>query len=152
MGHIGVARDLKAYVNFHHNKNNALKFPTSKNEIKNKVEEIKIIVLDENACPRYAGAVIKNITVTESPDWLKNKLRTIGAKPINNIVDITNYVMFENGNPLHAFDLGQVGKEIVIRKASLNEQIITLDGLERKLSVEDLLICNSTQPIRSIIC
>jgi len=143
MGHIGVARDLKAYLNFHTNKTQALKIPEVTKSILTKTKEIKLTVSDVEACPRYSFAVIKNIQVTESPAWLKNKLRTIGTKPINNIVDITNYVMFETGNPLHAFDLKEVGNEINVRKSKLGEKIITLDGTARTLKNDSLLICNS---------
>jgi len=147
MGHIGVARDLKAYLNFHHKKNSSLRLPVIKNTIKNTTNEIKVSILDNAACPRYRGAVIKNVQVHESPTWLQNRLRIIGLKPINNIVDITNYVMFETGNPLHAFDLEKTGKEVVVRKAKSGEKILTLDGTERQLSDEDLVICNISQPL-----
>jgi len=143
MGHIGVARDLKAYLNFHTNKKQALKIPVFAKSNNTETNEVKLTVSDVEACPRYSFAVIKNIQVTESPDWLKNKLRTIGIKPINNVVDITNYVMFETGNPLHAFDLKEVGSEIHVRKSNPEEKIITLDGVERTLKNDSLLICNA---------
>jgi len=148
MGHIGVARDLKAYLNFHHKKSIALKIPEIKhNTSLTKNPSVSITVEEQNACPRYMGAVIKNITVSESPSWLQNKLRTIGLKPINVIVDITNYVMFETGNPLHAFDLNKTGNKIVVRKTKNNEKITTLDGSEKALQSSDLLICNETTPM-----
>lgn len=144
MGHIGVARDLKAYLNFHDNKDSRIKWPENK-IISTSKEAVKLNIQDNESCPRYAGAVINGIQVAESPDWLKNRLRAIGLKPINNIVDITNFVMHETGNPLHAFDLAQVGDQIIVRKAKNGEKIVTLDEEERELHKDDLLICNESE-------
>lgn len=146
MGHIGVARDLKAYLNYHENKNIDIQWPTA-NASSSSKESVAIQVKDYEACPRYAGAVIKGVTVKDSPDWLKNRLRAIGLNPINNIVDITNFVMHETGNPLHAFDLKQVGDSVIIRKAKQGEKITTLDEVERDLDLEDLVICNENEPM-----
>ncbi len=147
MGHIGVARDLKAYLNFHENTNGyKLALPESKLPEAGK-ETIKIQHLAEAACPRYAGAVITGLKVEESPEWLQNRLRLIGLKPINNIVDITNFVMHEMGNPLHAFDLNAINGEIQVRLAKAGEKLTTLDTTERELHENDLVICNSEKPM-----
>jgi len=154
MSHIGVARDLKAYLQFHKNEAAQLQIPVVKNHAKKDAGQVKITIHDTVACPRYSGAVITNLRVADSPAWLQNRLKSIGLKPINNVVDITNFVMHETGNPLHAFDLALVGNEINIRKARLSdgqakagEKIITLDGINRELSVNDLVICNETAPM-----
>ncbi|MCB9222972.1 MAG: phenylalanine--tRNA ligase subunit beta [Crocinitomicaceae bacterium] len=146
MCHIGVARDLKAYLNYHKKAGIELTYPDA--EIPNPgKEKIDVVVKDEIACPRYAGAVITGIKIQPSPDWLQNRLKTIGLNPINNIVDITNYVMHETGNPLHAFDLDHVNGNIVVRKAAKGEKLITLDGVERELDMTDLMICNAKGPM-----
>ena len=146
MGHIGVARDLKAYFNFHKNSDVQICHPNTDLPAEGK-ESIKITVEDEDACPRYAGAVITGVKIEESPMWLQNHLKAIGLNPINNIVDITNYVMHETGNPLHAFDLENVNGEIIVRKAKKGEKIVTLDEIERELDEEDLMICNASEPM-----
>ena len=146
MGHIGVARDLKAYLNFHDNA--GLEICTPPDEIPAAgSENVKITVEDTEACPRYSGAVITGLTVAPSPEWLQNRLRVIGLNPINNIVDITNYVLHETGNPLHAFDLADVNGEIVVRKARKGEKMTTLDEVERELDGDDLMICNAKEPM-----
>ncbi len=148
MSHIGVARDLKAYLNFHRGTSHTLNVPQSTISIPAKSElKLNITVENQTACVRYAGAIISGIKISESPDWLKNRLRSIGLKPINNAVDITNFVMHECGNPLHAFDLRVAGNAIIVRNANAGEKIITLDGVERKLHPEDLVICNSSGPM-----
>ncbi len=145
MGHIGVARDIKAYLNYHNQSNLTLETP--------KVNPIKldgkfnIKIENYDDCPRYAAAILKNITIKPSPEWLQNKLRIIGLNPINNVVDITNFVMHETGNPLHAFDLKVVGNELNVRRAKAGEKLTTLDGIERELSTNDLMICNATNPM-----
>ncbi|MEO9532074.1 MAG: phenylalanine--tRNA ligase subunit beta [Crocinitomicaceae bacterium] len=143
MGHIGVARDLKAYLNYHENKQCTIHWPTLNLPAAGSTL-VQIKIDDLEGCPRYAGAVIENLKVQESPDWLKNRLRAIGLNPINNIVDITNYVMHETGNPLHAFDLSDVGSEINVRRAKKGEKIVTLDEVERELDEADLMICNAS--------
>ena len=145
MGHIGVARDIKAYLNYHNQSNLELNIPEVKTVELNGA--FKINIEDSAACPRYAAAILKNIKIEPSPDWLQNKLRIIGLSPINNVVDITNFVMHETGNPLHAFDLRVVGNEINVRKAKSGEKLTTLDGVERELNTEDLMICNATEPM-----
>ena len=146
MGHIGVARDLKAYLNYHNKAGVKISYPAHEIPDPGR-DKLKIEVLDTQACPRYSGAVIKNIKIAPSPDWLQNRLRVIGLKPINNIVDITNYVMHETGNPLHAFDLKDVGEKIVVRTANQGEKLTTLDEVERELHKEDLMICNASGPM-----
>lgn len=146
MGHIGVARDLKAYLNFHENANLTLQLPTE-NNFKAGAAKINLNVENTLGCPRYAGAVITGITLGESPAWLQNRLKIIGLKPINSIVDITNFVMHETGNPLHAFDLQNLEGNIVVRNAKEGEQLTTLDGVVRQLAPTDLVICNADAPM-----
>jgi phenylalanyl-tRNA synthetase beta chain len=144
--HIGIARDLAAVINNlpENNKKVKLNYPSVADfKIDNHDLTIDVIVEDAVACPRYTGITLSGIKVEESPDWLKNKLKTIGLRPINNIVDITNYVLFETGQPLHAFDADKIsGKKVIIKKLAKNTPFVTLDGTERKLSGEDLMICN----------
>lgn len=145
MGIYGVARDLKAYLNTHKGKNIQLK-PIEKKEISaaNLTKKIEVIVENTIACPRYLGVTISNINVQASPAWLQNRLRAIGLSPINNIVDCTNYVMRELGTPLHAFDADKVGNKIVVKNAKEGDTFITLDGTERTLYENDLMITNGT--------
>lgn len=107
---------------------------------------IEVIVEDLEACPRYSGLTIRGVTVRESPDWLKNRLQVIGLRPINNIVDITNYVLHETGHPLHAFDAAYIsGNEVVVRTLPEKTKFVTLDEQERELGNRDLMICNSVE-------
>lgn len=143
--HIGVARDLAAVMANKSGNNVPLKLPSNDSLAgQNKDLKIEVTVLDNNACPRYSGICINNIKVTDSPDWLKNRLLAIGVKPINNIVDVTNYVLHETGQPLHAFDANQIeGNKIVVKKPANPEKFTTLDGVERTISTNDLMICNA---------
>lgn len=147
--HIGVARDLMAvYNNIEGNSEKMkLNYPdVSAFKTDNYNLHIDIEVEDSNACPRYTGITLSGIEVKESPDWLKKKLLSIGLRPINNIVDITNYVLFECGQPLHAFDADKItGKKVIVKKLAKDTAFVTLDGAERKLSGEDLMICNTTE-------
>lgn len=147
MSHIGVARDLKAYLNFHQNLDLKILTPPISALTIAKGKSVNIQILNTDACPKYTGAVIENIKVEPSPTWLQNKLKAVGLKPINNIVDISNFVMLETGNPLHAFDLNQVNGSIVVRNAVENEELITLDGITRKLQSSNLVICNAERPM-----
>jgi phenylalanyl-tRNA synthetase beta chain len=105
-------------------------------------------VANPSACPRYCGITIENVEVKESPDWLKNKLRSIGASPINNVVDVTNYVLHALGQPLHAFDLDKITSgKVVVKTCAENTAFVTLDEQERKLSSSDLMICNGDEPM-----
>lgn len=147
MSHMGVARDVIAYLNFHDKKQYTLKTPFS-NSFKPDHKKLPITVKLENtdACQRYAGVSISNITVKESPDWIKQRLKAIGLRPINNIVDITNYILHETGQPLHAFDADAItGAEVIVKNLPEGTAFITLDEKERKLSVEDLMICNKEE-------
>ncbi len=146
MGHLGVARDLKAYLNYHEKAGIQINLPETSLPATGE-QSVQIKIDNAELCPRYAGAVITNVKVEASPDWLQNRLRAIGLSPINNLVDITNYVMHETGSPLHAFDLNDVNGEIIVRTADNGEKIVTLDEVERELDTEDLLICNSTGPM-----
>ncbi len=147
LSHIGVARDLAAAINIHSNSTNStnafLQFPDINITPKGGGNKITVTFENPEACRRYTGIEIKGIEVKESPQWLRNYLSAIGLRPINNIVDITNFVMFETGQPLHAFDADKIkGNKVVVRKAKAGEAIITLDGTERKLKQDDLLICD----------
>lgn len=142
MSHIGVARDLAAVLH-HNNIDCKLEFPdiSSFKEGNNKTFEIE--VKDLKACPRYAGLNIENVKVGSSPDWLKKKLTSIGLTPINNVVDITNFVLHETGQPLHAFDASKIkNQKVIVQQLAENTVFKTLDEQERKLSSEDLIICN----------
>ena len=147
MSHYGVARDLLAALKFKKllPLNSSLKAIPEKSQIETRKNiEINISIEDANQCQRYTGIVIKNIKVKPSPKWLKDKLESIGIKPINNIVDVTNYVLHYYGQPLHAFDLDKIiGKEIKVRTPKDKTLFTTLDGQERKLDKEDIMICNS---------
>ena len=140
MSIIGIAREVAAITD------NKLKTPKIKiKEEGEKIEkEISVKIEAKDLCPRYTGRVIKNIKVGESPLWLKWKLRLLGARPINNIVDITNFVMMETGQPLHAFDLDLIkGKTIIVRRSRPGETICTLDDVERQLPAESLVIADT---------
>lgn len=147
MSHWGVARDVCAYLSHHDKKNYKPKLPTS-NGFKVDNNSLKIDVSVENtvACPRYSGVSIANVTIKESPLWLQQKLKSIGQRPINNIVDITNFIQHETGQPLHAFDADMIkGKKVVVKNLAEGSKFVTLDEKERKLSAEDLMICNAEE-------
>ncbi len=146
--HYGVARDLYAYlvqrgVQTQLRRPSVDDFKTDNNDI-----DIDITIQNPEACPRYAGITVKGITVQESPQWLQDKLRTIGQRPINNIVDITNYILFAYGHPMHCFDADKIkGNRVVVKTMPAGTKFITLDGVERTLSDRDLMICNSEKPM-----
>jgi phenylalanyl-tRNA synthetase beta chain len=145
MSHLGVARDVCAYL-WHHDKKEMRAISPFKNGFKSDNNELVIDVKIENndACKRYAGVSISNIKVGESPTWLQNKLKAIGLRSINNIVDITNFILHETGQPLHAFDAAKIkGNSIVVKNATEGATFKTLDDKERKLFGEDLMIANS---------
>ena len=130
--------------------NKALKFPEAPVSEKtgSVTEYIKVAVEDTNDAPAYHIQVIKDVKIAESPLWLQNKLMNGGIRPINNVVDITNYILLEYGQPLHAFDYDQIGsKEIIVRRAKENETMTTLDGVERTLDTDNIVITNGTAPI-----
>ncbi len=143
--HFGVARDLAAYLNIE--EEFELKKPSArKANIGSESTAVEVLVENTKDCPRYSALTITNVNVGPSPDWLQNRLKAIGLKPINNIVDITNYVLHELGQPLHAFDLDKItGNKVVIRNAKEGDSFTTLDGAERKLSEQDLMICNEKE-------
>lgn len=145
--HFGVARDLYAYLKVNSNQKVELKRPDLNDfKINNTNNKIDVVVENKTACPRYAGITVSNVAVKDSPEWLKNKLKAIGLKPINNIVDITNYILHETGQPLHAFDADKItGKKVIVKTLAEGTKFVTLDETERKLSSDDLMICNETE-------
>jgi phenylalanyl-tRNA synthetase beta chain len=148
--HLGVARDIIAIVNSTKDTPNYQLYLSGLNQLPEatNLNKVDIVVENTEACPRYSGLVISGITVKESPDWLQNRLKAIGLRPINNIVDITNFVLHELGQPLHAFDLEKIkGNKIVVRTAKQGEKFKTLDDVERILNANDLMICNETEPM-----
>ena len=149
MSHLGVARDINAYLNFQSAKSNQLLKDynqISGIEFKDKLD-LNVSIQNDN-CLRYSGLIIKDLKIKESPDWLKKRLTSIGVKSINNVVDITNYVLHDIGQPLHAFDYNKInGKEIIVRNARSGEKIVTLDEINRDLNNEDLLICDDKNPM-----
>ena len=148
MSHIGVARDLAAILN-HNNIKCELKFPEINTFKEGSEKAFTVEVKDQNACPRYAGLNIKNVKIEASPEWLQKRLSAIGLTPINNLVDITNYVLHETGQPLHAFDADKIkGNAIIVQQLKEKTKFITLDDIERELSAEDLMICDGkNQPM-----
>lgn len=136
--HYGVARDLKAVLN------RPVTLPSVEAfKVDNQNLAIPVEVRNAQACPRYTGLTISGITVAESPEWLKQRLHTIGIRAINNIVDITNYVCHELGQPMHAFDADKIsGKKVIVTTVAENTPFVTLDGVERKISADDLMICS----------
>ncbi|WP_455786701.1 phenylalanine--tRNA ligase subunit beta [Parabacteroides goldsteinii] len=142
--HFGVARDLAAYLK-QNGKPTELKRPSvDAFKIDDETPAIEVIVENTEACPRYSGVTIKGVTVKESPEWLKNRLNIIGLRPINNVVDVTNYVLHEMGQPLHSFDAGKVtGDKVIVKTMPEGTKFVTLDGVERTLTDRDLMICNT---------
>ncbi len=144
--HFGVARDLAAYL-----QQAGLSYKLTKPSVDNFVIDmpeggIDVEVENTEACPRYSGLTIRNVKVEESPDWLKNKLLLIGIRPINNVVDITNFVLHEVGHPLHAFDANRIkGNKVVVRTLPQATKFTTLDEQERELHERDLMICNADE-------
>ncbi len=146
--HLGVARDLVAALNQTQKASGyQLKMPDTKAfKIDNHDRHIDIEIENPQACPRYTGITLSNIEVKESPNWLKNRLNTIGVRPINNIVDVTNYVLFELGQPLHAFDADKIkGDRVVVKMLPDKTKFTSLDEAERELSANDLMICNAEE-------
>lgn len=149
MSHLGVAKDVCAYLSHHHKKDAAVRSPF-KNNFKPDHQGLPIEVVIENtsACQRYAGVSLQGVTVAESPAWLQQRLKSIGLRPINNIVDITNFILHETGQPLHAFDADKIkGNKVIVKNLPEGTPFVTLDEKERKLSGEDLLICNAEEPM-----
>ncbi|MBQ1178765.1 MAG: phenylalanine--tRNA ligase subunit beta [Bacteroidaceae bacterium] len=146
--HYGVARDLYAYLK-QNGYETSLRRPSDEAfAVDNHELPIAIEVKDATLCPRYAGVSVKGVTVKESPEWLKDKLSTIGLRPINNIVDITNYILHAYGQPLHCFDADKVkGGKVIVQTLAEGTPFVTLDEVERKLSDKDLMICNAEEPM-----
>ncbi|WP_020604982.1 phenylalanine--tRNA ligase subunit beta [Spirosoma spitsbergense] len=141
--HFGTARDLKAVLN------RPLTLPSVDSfAVHDTSLTLDVRVEDTDACPRYTGVTIRGLTVGESPDWLKRRLLSIGLNPINNIVDITNFVCYDLGQPLHAFDADKIaGRQIIIKTLPEGTPFVTLDGVERKLTATDLMICDAEKPM-----
>ena len=146
--HYGVARDLYAYYQAK-GIDTALTKPSVENfHVQSNDLPIEVVVENAEACPRYTGVSIKGVTIKESPDWLKKALNTIGIRPINNVVDVTNFVLHEMGQALHSFDADKIkGNKVVVKNATEGQKFITLDGVERTLSAADLMICNAEEPM-----
>ncbi len=146
--HIGVARDVSAYLTHHKGDKYSISMPAVDASIASGSPKIKVTIDAPEACPRYTGISLNNVVVGESPNWLKQRLQTIGVRSINNIVDITNYVLHEFGQPLHAFDADKIsGKEIIVKLLPEGTPFIALDEKERKLRGEDLIICDGAGPV-----
>jgi len=146
--HIGSARDLVAGLNRYFNtRKYHLDLPKIDDfQVDNHSLDIEVVVKDQEACPRYSGITVTDIQVKDSPEWLKIKLESVGVRPINNVVDITNFVLQETGHPLHAFDAAKIkGNKVVIQKLPDQSLFVTLDEVERKLHPDDLMICNEEE-------
>ena len=146
--HIGVARDLVAYlraqgVDAKLNLPSVEAFAVEENSAK-----VEVVVENTAACPHYAGVAVTGCKIAPSPEWMQNSLRAAGINPKNNLVDITNYVLFELGQPLHAFDMAKIeGNKIVVKNCAEGTPFVTLDGVERKLTADDLMICSAERPM-----
>ncbi len=148
MSHFGVARDLKAGL-LHKEINLPLLTPPLSNfKIDNRALKIDAVIENNDLCPRYCGVTISGLKVKDSPEWLQHRLKSIGLNPINNIVDATNYVLHELGQPLHAFDANKIeGNKIIVKTIKEGTKFTTLDGVERSLHSEDLMICDTEKPL-----
>ncbi len=142
--HIGVAEDVLAWLRVNENHQKDINYPVLEGFEEGPEVHFTVKIEDEKACPWYSGLLIKNVKVGESPEWLQTRLKSIGARPVNNVVDITNFVLHEFGQPLHAFDLKKIkGNGIVVTQLPAGTEFVTLDEKERKLDAEDLMICNA---------
>ena len=148
MSHMGVARDLKAGLEQQEIFKELITPSVSNFNIDARSFKIDVDVLEPKLAPRYCGITIKDVLVQDSPSWLKNKLKAIGLSPINNIVDITNYVLHELGQPLHAFDASKIkGNKVEVKTLAAGTKFVTLDGVERSLDADDLMICDVEKPL-----
>ena len=149
MSHLGVAKDICAWYSHHHNLDIQVKQPFSDSFLldqEGQKESIKVSIADPSICARYCGICISDISITNSPKWLVERLNSIGIKSINNVVDVTNFILHESGQPLHAFDLDKIRKkEIIVQQVAEGTSFITLDGKVRKLFSEDIMICDGDQ-------
>ena len=148
MSHYGVAKDVCAYLSYHNSPVSAVS-PFTQNLVHDtSVAPFKVLIEDEKGCARYSGLVIEGVTVKESPTWLKNRLQSIGVRSINNIVDITNYILHETGQPLHAFDASEIKEnKVVVKKYAAGTKFTSLDGVERSLQANDLMITDGVKPM-----
>ena len=142
MSHMGVARDLRAACILNDIPNEWNLPETSSFHVDNTQSTISIKVEDEHRCPQYHGITITNVKISPSPQWIQNRLKAIGITPKNNVVDITNYLLHEIGQPLHAFDADKINGDIIVRTCSSKTPFVTLDGNKRELNQEDLMICD----------
>ena len=146
--HFGVARDLAAWASQHAEALSLTRPCVDAFKADRTDGAVSIEVANTDACPRYSGVTIRGINVTESPKWLKDRLNTIGVRPINSVVDITNYILHAIGQPLHCFDLAKIdGEKVVVRNCEEGTPFTTLDGVEHKLSAADLMICSASKPM-----
>ncbi|MDE6429885.1 MAG: phenylalanine--tRNA ligase subunit beta, partial [Duncaniella sp.] len=146
--HYGVARDLAAWMSVHTEPGNLHRPSVDAFAVESAEGGVTVEVENTEACPRYTGVTVRGVTVKESPQWLKDALSTIGLRPINNVVDITNFLLHGMGQPLHCFDVAKVaGGRIVVKNAKEGEKFVTLDGVERTLDSRDLMICNAEVPM-----
>lgn len=147
--HYGVARDLYAFYKAKGDEAIRLEKPSVEAfTVNSHALPIEVVVENAEACPRYTGVSIKGVTIKESPDWLKKALNTIGIRPINNVVDVTNFVLHEMGQALHSFDADKIkGNKVIVKNATEGQKFVTLDGVERTLSAADLMICNAEEPM-----
>ena len=146
--HYGVARDLYAYLVQHGYQTSLHKPSVEAFQVDNHDLDIRVSVENSEACLRYAGVSVKGVEVKESPEWLQNKLRLIGLRPINNVVDVTNYLVHAFGQPLHCFDAAKIkGGEVIVKTFPTGTPFVTLDGVEHKLDERDLMICNAEEPM-----
>jgi phenylalanyl-tRNA synthetase beta chain len=147
MSHWGVARDVCAYLVHHDKKDLRPKLPNGNQfKVDNNSLPVSVAIENEKACPRFSGVSIANINIAPSPRWLQERLKAIGVRPISNIVDITNYIQHETGQPLHAYDMDAIaGKKVIVKNMPEGTRFVTLDEKERKLSSEDLMVCNERE-------
>lgn len=146
--HYGVARDIAAYLKANGIACNLERPSVDNFKVDNTSRIIPIEVQNYEACPRYSGITVSNVKIGPSPEWLQKKLRAIGINPKNNVVDITNFILHELGQPLHAFDAAKIeGKKIIVQTTPEGTLFATLDGVERKLNENDLMICNAAEPM-----
>ena len=146
--HIGVARDLAAYLKSRGERVEFRLPSVEEFKVDDTSRTIEVEVINSEAAPRYAGITVSGCKIAPSPEWMQNELRAAGINPKNNLVDITNYVLFELGQPLHAFDADKIeGDKVVVRSAVEGEKFITLDGVERTLTANDLMICSAERPM-----
>ncbi|RYZ00193.1 MAG: phenylalanine--tRNA ligase subunit beta, partial [Chitinophagaceae bacterium] len=148
MSHWGVARDVCAYLTHHDRKEVKAQIPYANGKPESNSLPIAVTIGNTTACARYSGVSIAGITVKPSPKWLQDRLKAIGVRPISNIVDITNYIQHETGQPLHAFDWDAItGAKVIVKNEAEGTAFVTLDDKERTLSAQDLMICNAEEPM-----